>query len=225
MTERQETTRFRGCRAVGATLVAWLAASPRGRWATARGRWCQMGLTLGLLLAALGAWAVALVQPWTVQAGDPGVVTMAAGVDTRRIRSAGDEVDRLFRSPAGAELEPLRRNPFAGPWTEPAADGLAPAPAPVAEPEGPARRGVAVASPASRGPADAAATTPQAILDAVKALKLQVILLAPDQQRWAVINGKNYRRGDAVAGFDIVEIRETTVKLRQAGITCLLRID
>ena len=218
MTERQETTRFRGCRAVGATLVAWLAASPRGRWATARGRWCQMGLTLGLLLAALGAWAVALVQPWTVQAGDPGVVTMAAGVDTRRIRSASDEVERLFRSPAGAELEPLRRNPFAGPWTEPAADGLAP----VATLDG---RGVAVASPASRGLVDAAATTPQAILDAVKAIKLQVILLGPDQQRWAVINGKNYRRGDAVAGFDIVEIRETTVKLRQAGITCLLRID
>jgi hypothetical protein len=181
-----------------------------------------MGLTLGLLLAALGAWAVALVQPWTVQAGDPGVVTMAAGVDTRRIRSASDEVERLFRSPAGAELEPLRRNPFAGPWTEPAADSLAPVATSL---EDPARRGVAVASPASRGPADAAATTPQTILDAVKAIKLQVILLGPDQQRWAVINGKNYRRGDAVAGFDIVEIRETTVKLRQAGITCLLRID
>jgi len=218
MTDQQKTTglpvstaRFGGCRTAGATLLTWLAARPRGRWATVKGRWLQTVLTLGLLLAALGAWALALVQPWTVRAGDAGIVTIASGVDTQKIRAALEEVEHLCLGPAGDEPQPVRRNPFAGSLSEPAADSRASA----AEPEG----------PASRGPVDAAATTPQAILDAVKALKLQVILLAPDQQRWAVINGKNYRRGDAVAGFEIVDIQETTVKLRQAGVTCLLRID
>jgi hypothetical protein len=64
-----------------------------------------------------------------------------------------------------------------------------------------------------------------AILEVVRNLRLEVTLITPAGERWAVIDGVNYREGDTIAGMEIVEIQEGRVKLRQAGMTCLLRID
>ena len=36
-----------------AGLTAWLAAWPRGRWATGRKRWVQTALTVGLLMTGV----------------------------------------------------------------------------------------------------------------------------------------------------------------------------
>jgi hypothetical protein len=64
-----------------------------------------------------------------------------------------------------------------------------------------------------------------AILEVVRNLRLEVTLITPAGERWAVIGGENYREGDTIAGMEIVEIQEGRVKLRQAGCTCLLRMD
>ena len=71
----------------------------------------------------------------------------------------------------------------------------------------------------------AAASSAKAVLEAVKALRLEVTLVAPSGRRSAVINGDEYREGETVAGFLIVEIQEGKVKLQQAGILCLLRME
>ena len=215
-------------------LFAWLAARPRGRWATARGRCVQTGLTASLLLAGLAAWALALVQPWTGRPADRGIVTIAGGMDTGRIRAAAADVDRLCAA-APTPVKPPRRNPFA-----PKAASAAPGSEKVSgtlsrrvpvtfsdpglrEPRTPGRLGDQEAGPADG--AARAAPAVQAVLEAVRGLRLEVILTTPAGERWAVINGRNLREGDRVAGLEIVEIQEGRVRLQQGGVTCLLRMD
>ncbi|MBM4017407.1 MAG: hypothetical protein FJ288_03620 [Planctomycetes bacterium] len=214
-----------------AVLLAWLAARPRGRFATVRGRWVQTFLTACLLMAGLGTWALALVQPWTGCPSDPGMVTFAGGVDTAKIRAATSDVERLCTA-APRPVRPLARNPFA-PLVAAAATaapdqsrdrkGAAPytiAPGPAAKDH--ERRpapGAEKSVPAAGEP------SAQAVLELVKGLRLEVVLTTPSGQRWAVINGRNLREGDSIAGLQVVEIQETKVKLQQAGMTCLLRMD
>ena len=208
MTERPSNGGWlAGRRGDWAGLLSWLAARPRGRWATARGRWAQTVLTAALLLAGLSAWALALVQPWTVRTMEHGVVTMTGVLDTEKIRSAASDVEKLLVEPA-AVTKPVRRNPFvlgAAATGEPPADAY--------------RR------PSSVGSGGDAAATPDAILRTVRGLKLEVILTTAGGERWAVINGEKVREGDAIAGLEIVEIQEGRVRLQQGGVTCLLRMD
>jgi hypothetical protein len=205
-------------------LFAWLAARPRGRWATARGRCVQTGLTASLLLAGLAAWALALVQPWTGRPADRGIVTIAGGMDTGKIRAAAADVERLCAT-APTPVKPLRRNPFA-----PKAASAAPDRRPSATALGGVHEPRTPAGGAGRttGLADGAAKAEpavQAVLDAVRGLRLEVILTTPAGERWAVINGRNLREGDRIAGLEIVEIQEGRVRLQQGGVTCLLRMD
>jgi len=193
-------------------IHAWLAGRARGRWATARGRWIQAVLTAALLVAGLGAWALAIIQPWTTKVVDRDAFAVSAGVTPDRVRSATVGVDELVGEPAAPVPEPLQRDPFdhAGPTgIEAVAGGPTwPAPAHAAAPD------TAVGQPG-----------PQEILERIKGLRLEVILIAPDGQRWAVINGQNYQEGDAVSGFRIAEIQEGRAKLQQGGVTCLLHMD
>jgi hypothetical protein len=73
--------------------------------------------------------------------------------------------------------------------------------------------------PASEAP------TAKEILSALKALRLEVTLVSPSGEPWAVIDGKDYRVGDTVGGMEIVEIGEGRVKLQRGAVTCLLRMD
>ena len=206
-------------------LFAWLAARPRGRWATARGRCVQTGLTASLLLAGLAAWALALVQPWTRPGrADRGIVTIAGGMDTGKIRAAAADVERLCAT-APTPVKPLRRNPFAPKAASAATDRRPSATAlpGVREPRTPAG-----GAGRTTGPADGAAKAAppvQAVLEAVRGLRLEMILTTRAGERWAVINGRNLREGDRVAGLEIVEIQEGKVRLQQGGVTCLLRMD
>lgn len=190
----------------------WLAGRARGRWATARGRWIQAVLTAALLVTGLSAWALAIIQPWTTKATDCGVFAVSAGVTPDRVRSAAIGVEELVGGGAAPVPAPLRRNPFdhAGPGGAEAA---------ASDPPGPAPRPASAADDAAGRP------TPQEILEKVKGLRLEVILITPEGQRWAVINGENYREGDAVSGFRIAEIQEGRATLQQGGVTCLLRMD
>jgi hypothetical protein len=216
-------------------LFAWLAARPRGRWATARGRCVQTGLTASLLLAALAAWALALVQPWARPGrADRGIVTIAGGMDTGKIRAAAADVERLCAT-APAPVKPLRRNPFA-PRVASAAPKSEKAPGTLScrVPDTFSDSGVREMRQAAGGAgrttdpaASAAKAAPavQAVLEAVRGLRLEVILTTQAGERWAVINGRNLREGDRVAGLEIVEIQEGKVRLQQGGLTCLLRMD
>jgi len=193
-------------------IHAWLAGRARGRWATARGRWIEAVLTAALLVGGLGAWALAIIQPWTSKTTDSGVFAASAGVTPERVRSAAADVEELVGERVAAMPEPLQRNPFdhAGITGTVAVDPDAKRPAP--HPAGAAEE--AVGRP-----------TPQDILEKVKAMRLEVILITPEGQRWVVINGEDYREGDAVSGFRIVEIQEGRARLQQGGVTCLLRMD
>jgi hypothetical protein len=214
-----------------AGVQAWLAARPRGRWATTRGRWVQVVLTMCLVLAGLSAWALALVQPWTSPGGDCAAISLAGGMDTGRIRAAAADVEKLCGDTPDAAPAPLRRNPFLlGTTSEShaveATQAAAHPAAPAAEPPAVAEKLPAPAAPAPAAPAaQAGAMSATAILNVAKGLKLEITLIAPSGERWAVINGKNYRAGDTVAGLEIVEIQEGKVKLQQAGAICLLRMD
>jgi hypothetical protein len=203
--------------------MAWLSARPRGRWATARGRWFHTVLTAGLLVAGFSAWALALIQPWAGHTGYYGQEAVSV-LDAGRVRSMAAELDRLATSDEHAPPKTPKRNPFALPA---AAAATAPAPAPRATAgadTGSAPRAIAapVLAPA---PAVSSGISAKAVLDAARALRLDVTLIAPSGERWAVINGQNYREGDAVAGFQVTEIQEGKVRLQQAGMTCLLRMD
>ena len=193
-------------------LHTWLAGRARGRWATARGRWIQAVLTAALLVAGLGAWALAIIQPWTAKTADPGVFAVSSGVTPEKVRSAAVGVDELVGDRKATVPAPLQRNPF-----DHARSGTVEAVAP----------GAKRLAPHTVGAADVPADrpTPQDILEKVKGLRLEVILITPEGQRWVVINGEDYREGEAVSGFRIVEIHEGRAKLQQGGVTCLLRMD
>ena len=223
MTEKQPESKAVKSLTWGAGLLAWLAARPRGRWATARGRWVQTVLTSGLLLTGLTAWALALVQPWTAYPGDHGIVTFVNGVDTARIRAASTDIEKLCRSRVGAPPQALGRNPFASPGASSETVQRVAAATGAGQHSRPPEAGTG-GEPA-RAPGTHPTATPQAILEVVRNLRLEVTLITPAGERWAVIGGVNYREGDTIAGMEIVEIQEGRVKLRQAGMTCLLRMD
>jgi hypothetical protein len=227
-------------------VLVWLAGRQQGRWATTRGRWIKTLLTGGLLVAGLGTWALALVQPWTTRTADYGLVPMAGGVDQDKVRSASQSVDNLLGDYVPPTPRPLARNPFAPAdgavfvpapaAVAPAAAAVAPAaaavaPAAVAVVDAPASVAAAPVSPVpqavpAKTPAPAAADADvAAMLEKVKGLRLKAILITPGGERWAVINGENYREGDSVAGLTIAEIQEGRARLEQGGFTCLLRMD
>jgi len=203
----------------GASLIAWLAGQPRGRWATARGRWIRTAVTAGLVLTGLCAWALAIVQPWTPCGDDLGIVAEGAALDPQKIRSLSAEVASLCDEHQPAPPKPLRRNPFA------AAPSGEPAPSAAPREEGAAPSAAKAVPLEAANPAAAAAPTAKQVLDTVKGLRLEITLITPQGERWAVINGENYREGNVVAGLEIVEIQEGKVRLQQAGVTCLLRMD
>lgn len=191
------------------------AAEPRAVNATRKRltavvrRRLQTAMTVVLIITGLGAWAVALVQPWAGRSGDPGIITVPlAGLDADQIRSASSVEGWLpvKRKPPTREL---LRNPFlsSGQARE---DGGAPGPRVDVPPEPPAPT-------SGRGPSE--------ILAVVKGFRLEVTLIAPNGERWAVINGKDYRQGDTVNGLQLVEVQEGKVRLEQSGVTCLLRMD
>ncbi|MBE3123307.1 MAG: hypothetical protein IMZ65_00715 [Planctomycetes bacterium] len=193
--------------------IAWLGGRGRGRWATSRGRWIHRALTIALLLTGVSAWAVALVQPWKARTANAGMVAVTTGVDAEKVRSAEVDPEALLGEGAAPTAKPLRRNPFVA---DPGAAGA---------PSVPGRQDPAAApceKAAAEAPAEQGAVR---ILETVKGLRLEVILLTPAGERWAVINSRNYREGDAVAGLRIVEIQEGRVRLQQGDVTCLLRID
>ena len=187
-----------------AGLMLWLASCPKGRWATARGRLCRAVLTAGLIVAGVSAWALALVQPWTGRSGNFGIVTVADGMDTGKIRAASVNVEKLFPAQAPA-TRPLARNPFA----------------PAAAQGATGREG----GLPDKTPPAALAAPARNILETLKGLRLDVTLTAPTGERWVVINGENRREGDTIAGLEIIEIQEGKVKLRHGGTTCVLRMD
>ena len=193
-------------------IHAWLAGRARGRWATVRGRWIRAVLTAALLVTGLSAWALAIIQPWTMKTTDHHVFAASAGVTPDRVRSAAVDLEDLLGERVAPVSGPLRRNPFdhAGPAGEEAAASDSKSPAP---------RPASVADLAAEEP------TPQEILEKVKGLRLEVILITPEGPRWAVINGENSREGDEVAGFRIVEIQQGRTRLQRGGVTCLLRMD
>jgi len=207
-------------RVAAATLLAWLAGRQRGRWATCRGRWIKTLLTAALLVTGLSAWAVALVQPWTGRSANWDVMTLTSTVDAARVRAASAGVQKLVPDYVAPTPKPLRRNLFEGARPASAWPAAPPTAGAAAVLEVPAR-------PAVREPAPEAvpAPTPPQVMEVVKGLKLEIILITPAGERWAVINGASYREGDAVAGLELVEIQEGHVKLQQAGLTCLLRMD
>jgi hypothetical protein len=219
MTELQTTSdtatlvhRLAGLRA---WLAAWLIARPRGRWATRRGRWAQTILTIGLLLTGLVAWALALVQPWTNHM-NPGGQIMAAALDAEKVRAATSDLEGLAGDNSRLTPAAPQRNPFVMASAEGA---VTPAPVtPVA---------ATATTPSETLPHATPLKTPAAkdVLEAVRLLRLEITVMAPTGERWAVINGQEYREGESVAGFQVLEIQEGKVRLQQAGTTCLLRMD
>ena len=204
-----------------AGLLAWLAGRMTGRWATRKRRWLKAFMTTLLLLAGLEAWALAVVQPWSVRPGDPGIVALpAVNVDPERVRSVAREVEQLCREWKEAAVRPLRCNPFAASREEREVSVSRPG---LREAGGPAR--AAASAPAGPLTYVGAAPEPKALLADLKALRLEMTLIVLGGERWAVINQTDYREGDTVADMEIVEIREGKVKLQRGGITCLLRID
>ncbi|MBL7139416.1 MAG: hypothetical protein ISS74_00755 [Planctomycetes bacterium] len=187
---------------LGATLQAWFFGGRLRRWGSARSRWLNGGLTVALLLAGVVAWVLALVQPWTVRAADPGIVPVKGQLTPDRMREAAEAASRALDAPAPLVPRLVSRNPFrsAGAPAEP---------------------------PTAGGEADAlgVAPTPREIADVVKDLKLKATVLGPNGQRWAVINGSTYQEGEEVAGLTLVEVREDRARLRRADVTCVLKMD
>jgi len=172
------------------------------------GRRVQMALTGVLIVAGVAAWAVALVQPWGRRTGDPGLVMVpVAELDLERIRSASASEDWMPQKKK-APLRELKRNPF---LPDMGAAEAAPAPTHAEESAG---------LPRAASPGRAAG-----VLATVKAFRLEVTLMTPGGERWAVINGKDCREGDSVNGMKLIEIQEGKVKLEQDGIICMLRMD
>jgi hypothetical protein len=200
-----------------AGLFAWLAGHATGRLAAGRGRWIKMILTVALLVTGLSAWALAVVQPWAVRTADPGIVALpAADVSPEKVRTLSREVERLCGSWKERAPRLLRRNPFAGAGAA-GRTGESAAPSPgAAAPAAPAADKL---RPAGEAP------TAKEILSVLKALRLEVTLVSPSGEPWAVIDGKDYRVGDTVSGMEIVEIGEGRVKLQRGAVTCLLRMD
>jgi len=165
-------------------------------------------LTAGLLVTGLGAWALAVIQPWTMKTAGAHLVSLAAGINPDQVRSAAVAIEELVDEHTTPAVRRLRRNPFV-PVVAAAETGRS-GPPPV---------------PAAADQVGADGPTPREILEKVKGLRLEVIVITSAGERWAVINGENYREGDAVAGLEIVEIQEGRAKLQQGGVTCLLRMD
>lgn len=205
--------------------MAYLAALPRGRWATARRRWLQTIMTATLILTGMTAWAAALVQPWATRTLDANLLPVPTCIDTDKLRTASADIERVLDEPEVMPSVAPRRNPFlavrpGGPAREvavkPAAASAMPTSKPV--PSAPA----APSAPASESQGGVSAAQ---VLAAVRGLRLEVTVIAPSGEKWAVINGANYREGDIVAGLEIAEIQEGRVRLRQAGVVGLLRMD
>jgi len=175
-----------------------------------------MVLTAALVLTGLSAWAVALVQPWTGRVGEPGMVALpAAHVDPERVRAATQEVEQLCMEWSVPAAHPFERNPFVVGQRENGEDAVSP-------PEG-AETERAMSQ--GRTYPEPLAPSPKELLSALKALRLEVTLVASDGSRWAVISGRDYRVGDTVAGMEIVEIQEGKVKLQRGNATCMLQMD
>jgi hypothetical protein len=197
-------------------FINGLLAQPRDRWATGRNRGIRIVLTATLLVTGVSAWALALVQPW---AGPRGYDTRAtaAVIDLQKMQ---DMVAGL-ESVCSINLPPAQapgRNPFVPTVAmmtvgHPAAATTA-IEKHVATPVTTEKTVRPVASPAAK-----------TLLESVKTLRLEATLVSPGAQRWAVINGAEYHEGETVSGFQILEIQEGKVKLQQAGILCLLRME
>jgi len=218
MSNEQKHTGSADREARTAGLLAWLAGKTTGRWATRKRQWLKTFMTTLLLLAGLGAWALAVVQPWVVRPGDPGIVALpTVTVNPEKVRSVAREVEQLCSEWKEVAVRPLRCNPFATGREEWEVS---------AGPLEPREAGEPARAPAS-APARTsdAAPEPKALLADLKALRLEMTLVAPGGERWAVINQTDYREGDTVAGMEIVEIREGEVKLQRGGVTCLLRMN
>ncbi len=195
-------------------VVAWLVSRPRGWWAGGHGRPVRVTVTVVLILAALGAWALALVQPWLRQRADAAVVPFPAlRFDARRLCEPTDDLMDALAPPAAA-AKAIRRDPFATAQAGP-------------PPCWPAEAGVASCAVADRAgdPCGEAATTTLAVMERARGLRLDMTVETDAGGRWAVIDGRRYREGDEVAGMAILEIRTGRVTLRQSGVTCLLRVE
>jgi len=194
---------------VSATVQAWLFGGRLRHWGSARARWLNGGLTLALLLAGVAAWVLAIVQPWTVRAADPGIVPVKGQVTPDRVRQVAADASLRVEAPAAKQPRPIGRNPFRASAT---ASG------------GPAASGPCGFAGGKTDPLGIAPTARQ-IADLVKDLRLKATVLGPNGQRWAVINGNTYQEGEDVAGLTLVEIREDRARLRRADVTCVLKMD
>ncbi|HUX15501.1 MAG TPA: hypothetical protein VMW52_03460, partial [Phycisphaerae bacterium] len=159
-----------------------------------------MILTVALLVTGLSAWALAVVQPWAARTADPGIVALpAADVSPEKVRMLSQQVERLCGNWKERVLRPLRRNPFEGSG---AAGGGGEFSAPNPGAAAPAAPAAEKSRPAPEAP------TAKEILSALKALRLEVTLVSPSGEHWAVIDGKDYCVGDTVGEMEIVEIEE-----------------
>ncbi len=186
-----------------AWLLSWLASRSHGWCSTLPGHWVKVAVTGALLLGALVAWGVALIQPWARQ-GTAGIVPLPhLEIDLGHVPSSSAALEALCRKP----VEPVRAGPLRDPFSGPCAT-TAPCPSPSAPERAPAAEG-----------------SPEALLEALRAFRLELTLVDPEGARWAVIDGRNYQVGDAIGGMEIVAIEEGRVKLRQGATTCVLRMD
>ena len=225
MSQRESKGRPSAPKSRFAGLVAWLSAYPRCQWAIAKARRVQIVLTAALLVTGLTAWALAIVQPWTNRSDAGPTIAGPSGFDTGKIRSMSVALEKLFGDVMPQASKPLRRNPFASPDGAQESVASPPSVAPAEPRAGQLQRQLPQAVRPESPAAAAPSVSPPAVLEAAKRMRLEVILITPAGDRWAVINGQNCREGDAVAGFRIVEIQEGKVKLQQAGTICLLRMQ
>jgi hypothetical protein len=203
MNDRNAMARAKELWTGAVAMFGSLAGAQSGHLSGGHGRWVKATLTGALVLTGVIAWALALVQPWTSRASAMTLMATPAEVDTERLRSSAVDLETVINASPAPAAGLLKRSPF-----------------------GPARSGtpMGAGSASKAGPSQAMPETRQ-MLDSVKGLKVEVILTTATGERWVVINGVNYREGDAVAGMEIVEIQGTRVKLQLAGTTCLLRMD
>ncbi len=204
------------------TVLAWVSDRPPGRRPTRRGRFLRAAATTGLLLTAVAAWAVAIVQPWG-HAAEP---SSAVGLPEMTIPPkdayvAADQLERLCASLDGpAPPPPLARDPFT------ADDGGGPSPGRTERTaETHLRRPTDAPAGRSAGPGAGAGDGPPDVLDTLKALRLDLTLVDGEGRRWAVIDGREYNEGDRIDGLEILEIQEGCVKLRRGDLVGILRVD
>jgi len=225
MSERTSQGQPLAARSRFSGLVAWLASYPRSRWAVAKARRVQIVLTAALLVTGLTAWALAVVQPWTSRSDVGLTIAGPSGFDSGKIRSMSAAFEKRCGDVMPQASKPLRRNPFASPDGAPEAVASPPSVAPAEPLAGQSQRRLPPAVRPEIPAAPPLSVSPSAALEAARRMRLEMILITPAGDRWAVINGQNCREGDAVAGFRIVEIQEGKVKLQQAGAICLLRME